>query len=98
MVGGVIALHITYGCRYSAPKVFKLSELISNGTNIGRKVNEWKPTVGSTHPWCRCLLRYLPDDYDWSNESKTFTPKPYKGKRSEDIYGLVNIRVGKHTF
>lgn len=92
-----IRLYLTGGIG-SKPRVFKLSELISNGTNIGRKVNEWKPTVGSTHPWCRCLLRHLPDDYIWDEESKGFKPKPYIGKHSDDIYDLVKIKVGKHEF
>lgn len=34
------------------PKEFKLSELINNGTNIGRKTNEWKAVIGFTHPFC----------------------------------------------
>ncbi|WP_179019406.1 hypothetical protein [Winogradskyella forsetii] len=32
----------------SQPKLFKLNELIENGTNIGLKKSEWKPTVGIT--------------------------------------------------
>lgn len=35
-----------------APKLFKLSELEANGTNIGRKQSEWKPTLGQLHPHC----------------------------------------------
>lgn len=36
----------------SKPKIFKLKELLANGNNIGRKQSEWKPVIGSTHPWC----------------------------------------------
>lgn len=32
------------------PKVYKLSELIGNGSNIGKKAAQWMPTVDSTHP------------------------------------------------
>ena len=32
----------------SEPKTFLLSELISNGSNIGRKEIEWKPVIGIT--------------------------------------------------
>ena len=52
------------------PRVFKLSELISNGTNVGRKAKrptfrgiaatEWKAVLGAMHPWCACSLHYLP--------------------------------------
>ena len=35
----------------SKPRVFKLSELVANGTNIGKKVAQWKPVLGSMHPY-----------------------------------------------
>lgn len=41
------------------PKVYKLSELIANGTNIGRKQRDWKPTVDVTHPNGRHTLVQL---------------------------------------
>lgn len=34
----------------SKPKIFKLGDLISNGTNIGRKVVDWLPVLESMHP------------------------------------------------
>lgn len=36
----------------SEPRVFKLSSLIANGDNIGKKVRDWKPTLGTVHPFC----------------------------------------------
>lgn len=44
----------------SMPKIFKLSELKANGTNVGRKAIEYKPVVGPLHPWCRCTLERVP--------------------------------------
>jgi hypothetical protein len=38
------------------PKVFKMSELIANGSNYGKKAADWKPCLTSLHPNCRCLL------------------------------------------
>ncbi len=32
------------------PRVYKLGELIANGSNIGRKKADWLPTVDATHP------------------------------------------------
>jgi very-short-patch-repair endonuclease len=46
-----IALYLTGGLG-SAPRVFKLSELIANGSNVGRKVKDWRPTVEGLHPFC----------------------------------------------
>lgn len=52
------------------PRVFNLSELVGNGTNIGKRAGkpshegdnatEWRPTLGPTHPRCRCQLQSLP--------------------------------------
>ena len=33
-----------------SPKVYKLSTLLGNGSNYGRKTDEWLPVVGATHP------------------------------------------------
>lgn len=38
------------------PKLFTVSELQRNGTNIGRKQKDWLPTISALHPHCRCLL------------------------------------------
>lgn len=43
-----------------APRIFYLDDLEGNGTNIGRKVADWKPVIGATHPWCGCSLHRLP--------------------------------------
>lgn len=49
-------------CRYcrkfyidtdGSPKLYRLSTLLGNGTNYGKKAEEWQPTTGSTHPNCR---------------------------------------------
>lgn len=55
------------------PRVFRMSELVANGTNVDRKARrpmltgpyatEWRPVVGSTHPWCACSLHYMPDGF-----------------------------------
>lgn len=37
-----------------SPKVYKLSTLLSNGSNYGKKTADWKPTVQATHPNERC--------------------------------------------
>ena len=37
-----------------APRIWKLTTLISNGTNVGRARRDWLPTVYPVHPRCRC--------------------------------------------
>lgn len=79
-----IKLYLTNGVG-SQPRIFKISELEANGSNVGRKAEEWKATVGPTHPWCRCILRYIPKGYIWSPQLQMFVPpdinpnKPKKG-------------------
>lgn len=56
----------------SEPIIYKLSELIANGNNIGKKVDEWLPTIDALHPFCRCTLHHLDDGYEWKKEEKRY--------------------------
>lgn len=81
----------------SKPRIFKLSELIQNGDNIGRKSKDWKPVVGPVHPFCRCSTRYIPDNYVWDDKLQTFVPpKDYKSKVERK--SKVTIIVGDKKF
>jgi hypothetical protein len=55
------------------PKVYSLSELIANGSNVGRKRSEYKPVVGSTHPFCRCGLTLMPPGAYFENGKMKYT-------------------------
>ena len=60
------------------PRVFRLSELSANGTNVGRKARrphltgphatEWKPVVGVMHPWCQCSLHHMMEGFDFDKD------------------------------
>jgi len=39
-----------YGDNGEIPKVYKLTTLIGNGSNMGKKADDWKPVSGATHP------------------------------------------------
>jgi hypothetical protein len=53
------------------PRIFRLSQLQANGTNVGRAARrptrigkmktEWRAVVGAIHPSCACELYRLPD-------------------------------------
>lgn len=47
------------------PKVFKLSELMSNGSNYGKKGGNWVPTLGVMHPNCQCTMNVKPPDTEF---------------------------------
>jgi hypothetical protein len=66
-----IRLYLTSGVG-SQPIIFKLEDLIANGTNYGLKVVDWKAVVGSTHPHCRCNLYRKHPDKVWDDKKKEF--------------------------
>jgi hypothetical protein len=91
-----IALYLTHGLG-SEPRLFRLSQLMANGTNIGVPVARWKGVIGSTHPWCRCNLRELPEHMIWSKEKKHFIFDAEGLRRAEAALGLkgkIKITIG----
>lgn len=66
-----VRLYLTAGPG-SVPKIFKLNELRANGTNIGRKVDDWKPVLDATHPYCRCSLHRLPSSSTWNKDKQSY--------------------------
>lgn len=88
-----IRLYLTAGIG-SKPKVFTLKELKANGTNIGRKVADWLPVIGSTHPLCRCTGNILEEGEEWNEEKNDFIvpkDKEYNSKiRSSKIEVTFN--------
>ncbi len=69
-----IKLHLKSGIG-SEPIIFTLEELYGNGSNVGLKPPEWKAVIGSTHPFCRCDLRIVPDYYEWDKKAKAYKIK-----------------------
>lgn len=51
------------------PKTYKMSELLANGTNIGRKQKDWLATIDSTHPNCSHILSELKPGFGFVNGS-----------------------------
>lgn len=91
-----IKLHLKDGIG-SEPRIYKLSEVISNGSNYGKKPNEWKISIDSVHPHCRCNLRYVPKGYKWNEESKGFEidkTRELQIKRTSK----VKVTVGSQIF
>lgn len=62
-----------YGTPGQKPVIYKLSDLLANGNNIGRK--EQLPVVGNAHPWARSILHVIPPDSEWDDQKKRFVPK-----------------------
>lgn len=49
------------------PRVFKLSELMKNGTNYGLKTADWKACLGTLHPNCACTLNVMPPGFKFDD-------------------------------
>lgn len=82
------------------PRVFRLSVLMANGTNIGRKpgrpstsgkgATEYKATLGAMHPWCKCELHYMPRNARFNSKGKiVFSTK--KSEVSDSLVGLEEL-------
>lgn len=59
------------------PRVYRLSELMANGSNIGRKQRDWAPTVDSTHPNERHILHELKPGWGFSNGELEYIGKDH---------------------
>jgi hypothetical protein len=83
----------------SQPILFKLSELIANGSNIGRKVDEWKPTVDAIHPHCRCPLFEYQEGYLWNTKTQRFdTVDPEYKTKTAAKRPLIKVMIGDKTY
>lgn len=49
------------------PRIFTLGELVSNGNNSGPR-NERKPIVPPHHPFCNCILQYVPIGFGYDDK------------------------------
>ena len=81
----------------SKPILFKLSDLIGKGTNIGKKVAQWVATLTSLHPFCRCFLKVVPPRYVWNELTKRFE-LPKIMANSIERKSIVTITVGDKVF
>lgn len=91
-----IRLYLTSGVG-SKPRVFTLEELVANGTNVGRKVRDWKAVLGSMHPHCRCHLVHVLPGQVWDEEKQMFDfPKKIENKVKRK--SKIKVTVGDKVF
>jgi len=69
----------------SRPIIFGADRLIENGSNIGRKVKDWQPTINSLHPYCRCELNSYINGWIWDEQTKTFNQPVLTNEQREKI-------------
>lgn len=82
----------------SRPIIYNLKDIIANGNNIGRKVDDWLPTISPTHPYCRCTINNYNEKYEWDEELRAFSkPKKYETKNTKLKNVKLNIKVEKNA-
>lgn len=80
----------------SEPKIFKLSDVRANGSNIGRKPDQWLPSIEPTHPYCRCTLNWKRPDRAWDANVRAFTKVIKKVSKNPKLQGVkYNIKITK---
>lgn len=52
------------------PRIFLLSDLQANGTNVGKKRDQWMAVVGGIHPHCACSLIRVPPGFGFDDEGR----------------------------
>lgn len=70
------------------PRIFKLRTLEENGTNVGRRANDWLPVVGTVHPHCQCQLIRVPAGWGF-NEEGQMVPGGELGEKYEEASDLA---------
>lgn len=55
------------------PRIFTVRELVNNGTNVGKKPENWQATVWPIHPNCRCDSVMVPSGHGF-DDSWNLTP------------------------
>lgn len=80
----------------SEPIVYKLSDIIANGNNIGRKADQLKPTLAPIHPYCRCTVYPKLPNTEWNRATRTFDKVIKYKPKNKKLQGVkLNIKVTK---
>jgi polyhydroxyalkanoate synthesis regulator phasin len=90
-----IKLHLTGGVG-SEPILFTLDELYANGSNIGKKKENWLATIGPEHPFCRCQIRYVLPGQEWDNSKNEFITT--RSQENIERKSKVKVQVGSKSF
>ena len=92
-----VAAYLTDG-RGSEPVVFTVKQLQQNGNNIGRKTNEWLPTLSALHVNCYDKETEVLTDQGWKlfadlNRSEKFLSVRFRDGNAEWVSAVKWINV-----
>lgn len=83
--------------RDGQPIIFKLSELRANGTNVGRRKADWKPTIEAIHPWCGCMFVRVPEGMVWKDGELVVAKRAPPDDEGTEQHGDADIVRGVHA-
>jgi hypothetical protein len=90
-----VELYLTNGYG-SQPRLFRIPNLLKNGTNVGRKAKDWLPVLDAVHPFCRCQLQYLDRGKLWDGKKFAY-PKSLQ-EEARKLKGTIKIKIGDKEF
>lgn len=50
------------------PRIFRVADLLENGTNVGKPSAQWLPTIWPLHPNCACATERIPKGLTFNDE------------------------------
>lgn len=74
------------------PRVFRTTDLVANGTNVGRKRGDWQATVWPIHPNCRCSTISVPEGYR-PDKSGRLRRLDRGGRQHDRTAGMIPLEV-----
>lgn len=92
-----IRLYLTNGIG-SQPIIFKLSEIKANGSNIGRKQDDWLATIDALHPFCRCVGKEVPEGFIWNQDTQSFSTPDPEWKPKVVNRQKIKVQIGDKEF
>lgn len=78
------------------PRIFKLSSLEANGTNVGLKAAQWKAVLSTIHPGCLCVLSRVPPGWGF-NANSDLVPGGKFGVREGDVQKSLTLEIAAVT-
>jgi hypothetical protein len=66
------------------PRIYRMGELLANGTNIGKKQKDWKATVDATHPHCVHIMEQVKPGYGFVNGKLAFISADHDALKAQE--------------
>ena len=76
------------------PKVFRLSELMANGSNVGKSRADRVAVLDSFHPWCSCVTHRLLSGFTFDAEGN-MVPEGKQSNLSRPTWQTQSVKIAQ---